>query len=146
MMVAHTWTGAAAAVRPICGLALSSAKAHVVSFTAASDLTYQCETRSARLGVKEGARQPDRSRHHPCRRPPCCRLIGQKFTLRSGDVVLPGEEGLGFEPRFLYRQLGAMNEIQWHPHNLVRCHEVSVLSKALAIVRSRVSKPSVNQS
>jgi hypothetical protein len=38
-----------ASARPICGLALSSAKVRVVSFTAASEFKYKCDTSNARL-------------------------------------------------------------------------------------------------
>ena len=37
-----------ASARPICGLAASSAKARVVSFTAVSEFMGQCDTSSAR--------------------------------------------------------------------------------------------------
>src|SRR5437868_8418648 len=47
-----------ASARPMLGRASSSAKAFGVSFTAATELTYQCETRSARLGIEERACQP----------------------------------------------------------------------------------------
>ena len=37
-----------ASARPICGLALRSAKVRVVTFTAAAEFAYQCDTSKAR--------------------------------------------------------------------------------------------------
>src|SRR5262245_47038383 len=47
-----------ASARPMAGSVESSAKARVVSFTAAADSTGQCETSSARAGIEEGSREP----------------------------------------------------------------------------------------